>query len=182
MHACQASRCRSPHCPRCAVLRCAEDHISLGAELADDSLIIGQHQISHPSATGVLGVALGACIAWCCHAGVVRPRASPAFPQSPCNLSQAALGCPPSRLAAACGQVVRRSPGCAHQAHLLHVGRQAQYLVHVCSAAGGNALCVCCASHASPVAMHPHLACPACLDLLKSLRMLTSTPLHSNRG
>lgn len=29
-----------------------EDHISLGAELDDGSLIIGQHQISHPTAEG----------------------------------------------------------------------------------------------------------------------------------
>ncbi len=30
----------------------AEEHITLGAELADGSLIVGQHQISHPSSTG----------------------------------------------------------------------------------------------------------------------------------
>lgn len=30
---------------------CTEEHITLGAELADGSLIVGQHQISHPSST-----------------------------------------------------------------------------------------------------------------------------------
>lgn len=44
-----------------AVLRCAEDHITLGAELADGSLIIGQHQISHPSATGAV-VRMARCL------------------------------------------------------------------------------------------------------------------------
>ncbi|EFN50692.1 hypothetical protein CHLNCDRAFT_8355, partial [Chlorella variabilis] len=31
---------------------CTEEHITLGAELLDGRLIVGQHQISHPSATG----------------------------------------------------------------------------------------------------------------------------------
>ncbi|PSC71096.1 maternal effect embryo arrest 18 [Micractinium conductrix] len=31
---------------------CTDEHITLGAELADGSLIVGQHQISHPSSTG----------------------------------------------------------------------------------------------------------------------------------
>jgi hypothetical protein len=48
---------------------CTEDHITLGAELADGSLIIGQHQISHPSNTGPLAaawvwLAVRACNCW----------------------------------------------------------------------------------------------------------------------
>ena len=36
-----------------------EEHITLGAELADGSVVVGQHQISHPSAEGVRPASAG---------------------------------------------------------------------------------------------------------------------------